>query len=301
MNSWILKLHRWVALAFALPLAAIIFSGLVLSFEPALKAAAPPGSVTEARVLAVLDAAGPQAARAALFVRAYEGTATVGGRGGATTFDLATAQPAQPGPLPGIFRTARQLHETLLLDLGWLVTASTIALILLLPLGLLLGWERPSNTLRGWHRASGWFALPLLVASPVTGLMLALGLGFSPGAPPAAQGPAPMTCEVVRMVAERHDLSGLDWIRPIGGRPLVRVLDETGTMRMYRATADGLVEQPRPWARILHEGTWLGLAGSAVNLLVSLVLAGLLATGVILWARRTVRRALRQKRRPAAA
>jgi uncharacterized iron-regulated membrane protein len=301
MKPWILKLHRWVALAFALPLAAVILSGLVLSFEPALKAAAPAGSVTEARLLAVLDAAGPQAARGALFVRAYEGTATVGGRGGAATFDLATAQPAQPGALPGIFRTARQLHETLLLDLGWLVTASTVALILLLPLGLLLGWERPSNTLRGWHRMGGWLALPLLVASPVTGLMLALGLGFSPGAPPPSQGPAPATREVVRMVAERHDLSGLDWIRPIGGRPLVRLLDETGTTVMYRATAQGLVPQARPWARILHEGTWLGLAGSVVNLLVSVVLAGLLATGVVIWGRRTLRRALRQKRRPAAA
>ncbi|MCX7685349.1 MAG: PepSY domain-containing protein [Acetobacteraceae bacterium] len=301
MTPFLLKLHRWIALLFALPLAAVILSGLVLSFEPALKAAAPPGSVTEARLLAVLDAAGPQAARAALFVRGYEGTATVGGRGRAATFDLATAGPAQPGPLATAFRTARQLHETLLLDLGWLVTASTVALLLLLPLGLLLGWERPSSTLRGWHRASGWFALPLLVASPATGLMLALGLGFSPGAPPQAQGPAPTTREVVRMVAERHDLSGLDWIRPVGGRPLVRLLDETGTTRIYRATAEGLVPQPRPWVRILHEGTWLGLAGSVVNLVVSLVLAGLLATGVLLWGRRALRRAFRQKRRPAAA
>jgi hypothetical protein len=300
MNPWILKLHRWVALAFSLPLAAVVLSGLVLSVEPALKAAAPPGAVTEARLLAVLDAAGPQAGRGALFVRGYEGTATVGGRGGGT-FDLATAAPAEPGALPGIFRTARQLHETLLLDLGWLVTASTIALILLLPLGLLLGWERPSNTMRGWHRLGGWVALPLLVASPVTGLMLAFGLGFSPGAPPAASGPAPTTREVVRMVAERHDLSGLDWIRPIGGRPLVRLLDETGTTQMYRATAEGLVPQARPWARILHEGTWLGLAGAVVNLVISVVLVGLLATGVLIWARRTLRRALRQKRRPAAA
>lgn len=301
MNPWILKLHRWVALGFSLPLLAVIVSGLVLSFEPALKAAAPATAVTEARLMAVLDAAGPQASRGALFLRAYEGTATVGGRGGGATFDLATAQPAEPGPLPRIFRTARQLHETLLMDLGWLVMASTIALILLLALGLSLGWERPSNTLRGWHRASGWFALPLLIASPVTGLMLALGLGFSPGAPPAIQGPAPTTRDVVRMVAERHDLSGLDWIRPIGGRPLVRVLDETGTTQMYRATADGLVPQPRPWARILHEGTWLGITGSLVNLVISVLFLALLSTGLVIWARRTLRRALRPKRRAAAA
>ena len=34
MKAWLLKLHRWVAVVFALPLVVVIGTGLVLSFEP---------------------------------------------------------------------------------------------------------------------------------------------------------------------------------------------------------------------------------------------------------------------------
>lgn len=54
-----IKLHRWVALVSALPLLAVILSGLVLSFEPALKALTPDGSVTLERLERIVAAAGP--------------------------------------------------------------------------------------------------------------------------------------------------------------------------------------------------------------------------------------------------
>ena len=34
MKAWLLKLHRWVALLFALPLVFLLGTGLILSFEP---------------------------------------------------------------------------------------------------------------------------------------------------------------------------------------------------------------------------------------------------------------------------
>lgn len=34
MTYWLLKLHRWLALLFALPLAVLIVTGLILSVEP---------------------------------------------------------------------------------------------------------------------------------------------------------------------------------------------------------------------------------------------------------------------------
>ncbi len=34
MKAWLLKLHRWLALVFALPLIVVIATGLVLSFGP---------------------------------------------------------------------------------------------------------------------------------------------------------------------------------------------------------------------------------------------------------------------------
>jgi uncharacterized iron-regulated membrane protein len=281
----LLRLHRWVALGFALPLLAVILTGLVLAFEPAAKQLTAPGLVTLPRLEALLDAAGPLPANAGLMLRAYDGTAVIGGRGGQRVFDLMTAAPTSAGAWPGLFLTARRLHETLLLDLGWLVALSTAALVALAPLGLLLGWPRLRNTVGGWHRVTGWALLPLLVGSPVTGLFLALGLSFSAPAIPAT-GPAPDLRTTLRLVAERHDIAGLDWVRQIGGAPMVRVLDGSGTTRMYRVGAEGLVAQPRPWVRLLHEGTWLGLTGSAANMLTSIALLGLSGTGFWLWLRR---------------
>ena len=34
MKVWLLKLHRWVALVFALPLVFVLGTGLILAFEP---------------------------------------------------------------------------------------------------------------------------------------------------------------------------------------------------------------------------------------------------------------------------
>ncbi len=289
LKRLLLRLHRWVALAFTLPLVVVILSGLFLALEPALKATTPAGTVTLERLEAVLAAAGPNAG-GALFVRGYDGTVTVGGRGGAT-FALATALPAAPGWLAGAFRTTRGLHETLLLDLGWLVTASTIGMLVLVPLGLLLGWpaRRHTRSLGGWHRLVGWGLLPLLVGSPLTGLALAFGISFTPPPPRDAGKPPPLPV-ALRMVAAQHSLDGLDFIRPVrGGVWVARVLDGSGTASTLRLTPTGLEPMPNNWPRLLHEGNWGGLLGSLANMLAALGMAGLLGTGGFLWARRNLR------------
>jgi uncharacterized iron-regulated membrane protein len=291
----LLRLHRWAALTFALPLAAVILSGLFLAFEPALKARTPDGTVTLERLEAVLAAAGPQAERAALFIRGYDGTASIG-RGAA--YDLATGAAVEAGALAGAFRTARQLHERLLLDLGWLVTASTIALLAMTIPGLLLGLPRLRNTVAGWHRVSAWAVLPLLVGSPLTGLALAFGITFTTPVP-RAPGQMPPMMDTLRAVAERHDLDGLDFVRPAGAARLVRVLDASGTAVAYRMTTEGLQPTASNWPRILHEGNWGGLLGSIANIVASVVLAGLLGTGVWIWAKRSLAKRAGRRRRAA--
>ena len=289
MRPWLLRLHRWTAFAFALPLLAVIASGLVLAVEPALKLAATPGTVTQEGLFAVLDKAGPAAERGGLTLRAWQGTVTLGGRGNARSFDLATAEPAQPSALPEMFITARRLHETLLLDLRWLVTASTFAMLALVAIGLLLGLPRLRNTLLGWHKVTGWALLPLLVGSPLTGLLMAYHIGVTPPAAAPAEDAVPVR-EVIRLVAQKHGLDGLEFIRQMrGGQRLVRVLVPGGSPVTYRVGPEGLQPQPNNWPRLLHEGYWAGMLGSAANLLVATAMLGLLGTGVVLWARRKYR------------
>lgn len=286
LKFWLLRLHRWLAIAFALPLAAIILSGLVLSFEPLLvQSAIVPGSLSADRLIAALDKADPSGRARGLSIRPYDQTLNVSG---AAPRDLRDGSEVARSTPAALVQTSRQLHERLLLDAGSLVIASTVVMLILVGLGVVMGWMPIRNTLSGWHRAAGWFGLPLLIASPLTGLFIAFGVSFNPS-PPAPAGPPVPLREAVRLVAAEHDLAGLTFIRPIGGRTMARIV-ENGEARVYQVTTAGLTPTPRQWPRLLHEGNWGGSIPPLVNVLISLALVSLMVTGVTIWVRRTFRR-----------
>jgi uncharacterized iron-regulated membrane protein len=299
MKSWLLRLHRWTALVFALPLIAVIGTGVVLSLEPWLVGRAiAPGSLTVDKVEALLARHDPQGKARAISHRSYDGTLTVGGgRGGAgTVVDVATGQSvAGPSALASTLVTARRMHETLLWNLRWLVTASTVAMLALVALGVVMGWPRFANTLSGWHKGMAWGLLPLILLSPLTGLLMALGITFA-AAPPATapgQGSPLSLAEAVRIVGTGHDLSALVWLRQQGPRMLARLVED-GEYRVYALTRDGAAPIPRNWPRLWHEGNFAGPWSAGMNLATSVAMAGLLATGLWVWLRRLLRRRVRR-------
>jgi uncharacterized iron-regulated membrane protein len=73
-------------------------------------------------------------------------------------------------------------------------------------------------------------------------------------------------------------------------------INEGGELRVYAVSQQGLAPQPRNWPRLLHEGTFSALWGSMMNLLVSLALLTLLATGAWIWATRQWRLRARRRR-----
>lgn len=297
------KLHLWIALVFALPLLAIIGSGLLLSLEPSIVIAnARPGTLTPAAIEALLARHDPAGKAKGLSYRSYDGTLTIAAGLGqpGTVVDIATGDRV-PGPsvLANAFVTARRLHERLLLDAGWLVTASTIAMLVIIALGVLLGWPRFANTLSGWHRGTAWALLPLLILSPLTGLALAFKITFTNLDRPAKPEKPLSLAEAVRTVGREHDLSGLIWIRELRGQTLARIV-ENGEYKIFTVSPERVTPVPRIWPRLLHEGTWGGHIAAALNLLTSLALLLLLATGVWIWLRRSNRRRRARAQRLAA-
>ena len=293
LNIWLLRLHRWITLTLAVPLAVLILTGLVLSFEPIAQGGRGPAPVTPDALDSVLSKHDPNGAARSIVIRGYAGVVSIAGarRGDAIHVDLARNEKvASPGVLADVFMVSRRLHETFLLDLGWLVTASTIALLVLISIGIAMGWPRLRNTLSGWHKGTGWFLLPLLILSPMTGLLLAFGLTFSgpPAAPAAGARPVPLR-EAVKLVASERDLASVNWIRPLGPRLAVR-LNDGGEMRVFTVTDKGLVAGSRNWPRLLHEGNGFGVLSALINVLISLAFIGLMTTGLIIWARRKFRR-----------
>ena len=293
LKAWLLRLHRWVALLFALPLAVVLATGLILSFEPMLVIGAiEPHSVDAAKIERLLARHDPEGRARGLALRSYARTLTLGvGRQSGAIVDLATEDVARsPSTLANVLLTARRLHETLLLDVRWLVTASTIAMLALILLGIFMGLPRLRNTVAGWHKATAWILLPLVVLSPLTALAMAFGVTFA--APLSRDGgtPAITLIEAVRVVGRAHDLSSLVWLRPAGGRMLARLV-ENGEYRVYAVTASGLSAAERNWPRLLHEGNWGGFLSPWLNVVTSVALIGLLATGLYMWgARQAMRR-----------
>jgi uncharacterized iron-regulated membrane protein len=288
LKQWLLRLHRWIALILSVPFAVVIVTGLILSFEPMVMGAKSP-AVTPASITAALAKFDPDGKTRSIALRAYDGTLSIGGRGQAVIVDLATNErAAAPGSLASLFGTARSLHEHFIYDLGWVVTVSTFAMLAMILLGVLMGWPRIRNTVSGWHKAAGWFVLPLLILSPLTGLALTYGVTFATPVPRAA-GPAVTVGEALKIVGAQYDLSRINWIRPLGPALAARVNDN-GEMRVFSVTRDGLVPFGRNWPRLIHEGNWSGLVAPMLNVITSVALVTLLSTGLWLWVRRQIRR-----------
>lgn len=294
MTAWFLRFHRWVALIFALPLVFVLSSAVVLSLEPLLVArAVAPHSLSPAVIESALDRHDREHKATMLAYRSYDGTLTIsaGRGGGGTVVDPLTGE-AQAGPsaLASVLATARRIHERLSLDLGWLVVASTATMLVLAALGVLMGWPRFANSAAGWHKATAFGLLPLLVLSPLTALFMAANVTFA--GPPAASAPQspPLTLvDAVRIVGRDHDLSSLVSLRPRGGRMLARLVED-GEYTLYTVTREGTTAMPRNWPRLWHEGNFAAPWPALLNLVTSLAMVGLLGTGMWSWLRRRLRR-----------
>jgi uncharacterized iron-regulated membrane protein len=285
----LLRLHRWVSLTFSLPLLVIIVTGLILSFEPmAQVAAVKPQSVDAARVVALIKQYDPDGKARGLAIDASTQHLTLQGAPGAE-IDMTTGATADKPATSGVFLWARRTHEHLI-GIPGLTAISTVAMVIVMIIGILMGLPRLRNTLSGWHKGAAWFTLPLILLSPLTGLCLEFGLTFAGGAPPAAAKRISLP-EAVSIVARDHDLSQVNSIGNRGGRMMARII-EGDELRAYAVTPDGLSALPRNWPRLLHEGNW-SLIGSAANVLISVVLLGLLMTGVLIWTQRRLRRSNR--------
>jgi len=285
----LLTLHRWITLVFALPLLAIIATGLILSFEPMAQVSGISGATIDpGRVAELVKQHDPDGKARGLSLDAGRQLMRLQGARG-MAIDLVTGEPAAASSsLPDLFLWARMTHERLL-GQAWLVTSATIAMVALMVLGILMGLPRLRNTLSGWHKGTAWFALPLILLSPLTGLCLAFGLTFQSAPAPTGGGrPLPLP-DAVRMVAASHDLSHVISIGARGGRMMARIYED-GELRAYAVNSSGVTPLPRNWPRLIHEGNWSAMVASPLNIVTSIALLTLLSTGLVIWARRKLRK-----------
>ncbi|SFV29663.1 PepSY-associated TM helix domain-containing protein [Hyphomicrobium facile] len=292
LKAWTLRLHRWLALIFALPLMIVFLTGLILAFEPGIVASTlKPNVVDATKIEAALAKHDPEGTVERIFIHGYLGTLVLRDRGG-TEIDLETGEIAsQPSTTLAVYALARRIHKTLLLeDGGWGVTISTIAMVSLVVIGLVMGTRPLRNTVSGWHTGAAWTALPLILIAPLTGLALIYKVTFAGPEPTIAAEAAPRSIiEALRIVARERDLATLLTLRLRKSGAEARFIED-GEYRNYAVSTDGLVVKPRNWPKLLHEGNWAGVWSASANAVTSLVLILLLSTGLLMWARRRLRR-----------
>jgi uncharacterized iron-regulated membrane protein len=291
LKAYALRFHRWITLLFALPLLVVIVTGLILSFEPLAQQSKLDKPLTKTDMLGYLQKHDPEGKATGLSIRTYEHSLTIAGVGedGETEIDLSTGQEMEEGGFAwsDVFRTSRGLHERLMLDMEWLVIASTFAMLALATLGLLMGLPKLRNTVGGWHNLAAWIMLPLVILSPLTGLAIAYGITFTTPASGGRPERVPIA-KAVEIVADRHDLANMTSLRTRGGRLIARVFVD-GALTNLIVTPAGLQETQRNWPRAIHEGNWSGFLAPVLNIIVSVVFTGLLVTGLFIWARRKLR------------
>jgi uncharacterized iron-regulated membrane protein len=292
-QALLLRLHRWIFLTFAIPLAVIIVTGLILSFQPILQTAGiTPGSISLAQIEGHLAKLDPQGKARQLRMDHFEKTVSIrGGDPGGTVDLVAGAAAGERSWVTALMSWARPVHEHFVFDLEEMtgvpiVLISTIGMIFGMVLGIFMGLPRIRNTIAGWHKATAWFLLPLLVLSPLTGLFMALRITFSE---PAARVQGATLHDAVRLLGQKHDLSGLQSIRSVGGRQMA-VVSEGNARFTYVVAKDGLRPAPSNFPRVFHQGDFFGIWGGVMNVVLSLAFVLLLGTGVWIWTRRSLRR-----------
>ena len=95
------------------------------------------------------------------------------------------------------------------------------------------------------------------------------------------------------MVADSHELSHVISIGARGGRMMARIYED-GELRAYAVSSSGVTPLPRNWPRLIHEGNWSALIASPLNVITSIALLILLSTGLLIWARRKLRKPRRR-------
>lgn len=303
LKAWFLKFHGWLAVLFSIPLAVLCVTGLILGIEPILQySSIEPGTVTVEEVTGYLKKYDPEGKATSIMHRPYENSIVIGGAGpeGSVEIDLVTRQESVADDgwyWSDIFSYNRRLHEHVTVANVDLTIAATVAMCIIIMLGILLGLPRIRNTVAGWHKAVSWFLLPLVIISPLTGLFLAMGvsLNFAPGPTPERSKPLPIA-EAVAVVAKQTDLSRMIWLRQRGGRQMVR-LWEGQEARVFAVTGEGLKPLPRSISRMVHEGNFLGVWSGLMKVITGLAFVMLIGTGLYQFVTKQLRKSRNRKAR----
>lgn len=295
MRTYLLQIHRWLALLLTPLFLLITLTGIVLAFKPVMNDFEDPpysAPVEVSEVTALVDRLSAEYQVTAVTRSTVTGQWVVPGVG---EYRLVDAERIGDGNNSSdeFFAWVKNLHKDLLLDAGWLVEWVTYAMLAIMVVGVFLGWPKFSQSLIGWHQWLGVWLLPLALMLPLTAALMKLhvgqpDLGLQRGAKPTG------LVQGIEQAAVEHDLS-----RMIGasrfkaGSVMIKLPEHVLVVSGDTVTP---VDLEAYLPKQLHEGLWAGWVSGLFNVLAGALVLGLTLTGGINWLRRQRAAGVRQLR-----
>ena len=287
------RAHLWIALIFAAPFFVVFTTGVVLSLAPVTQALSiSPGELAPGRLAALIVRHDPDARASGLLVDHAAGALVLeqAGKGGTMEIDLQTGEiVARTSMWRRVVAFAKELHRRFFIHTNVPTLACGFAMLGLAALGLLMGFVRPRNNPSGWHKTIAWIGLPVLVLSPLTGVLDGLHVTFGGGNARVARSESLSLVEALGRVEARFDPATIYSVSSGRRGGFARVFDN-GELRGWTISRDAIAPAPGNWPRAIHEGTWSAVMAGGLNLIASLAMLALLATGLLIWSRRMARR-----------
>jgi Sulfite reductase, alpha subunit (flavoprotein) len=298
-KSLALSVHRWLGLILTPLFLLIIITGGLLALKPVVDDPMIKGQSAgiEASVLtSALGKADPSAMAGQISlsndgtVMSLTSSGEAGPRGAFSTQtgEAVAAAPAAADSYGPIYNTAKSLHKNLLIGAGVVVLIASFIMLAIIVVGPVLSWLNFRNSIMGWHLAAGWITLPLLILSPLTGILLyfhidtGAPLNISPSFPPVT---LTRGVEVTGQIPEVETI--LSARRFKSGSVMIEARTETGNMTyVVDGTQTATAISGPGLFKSIHEGTWGGAWSGLLNLATSIILAGLTITGFWSWLRR---------------
>ncbi len=285
MRTYLLQVHRWLALLLTPLFLLITLTGILLAFKPIIDELGPPaysGHVEISELVQLISLASSDGNVRSIERTDAEGLWRIPGVG-----EYQLGNPDRVGPAEdtsaAFFGWVKEFHKDLLLDAGWLVEWVTYAMLAIMVAGVLLGWPKFSRSLIGWHQWLGVWLLPLALLLPLTAILMSLhvgrpdlGLQRGSGATPLAQG--------IELAARRYDLSEILSARRFkAGSVLITTPEQSLVVSGGQVTP---VEIESNLPKQFHEGLWAGWFSGMFNVLAGSLVLGLTLTGALNWLRR---------------
>lgn len=295
LKSIAVSLHRWLGLVLMPVFLLVIISGGIMALKPIAEdpaIAGTPSSIEITTVLSTLERVDPTGLASQVSVTG-DGQALVvtspaaNGPNGVFAFDNAEAVPGA-GPALDIFGLVKSFHKNLLIGAGTFILGVTLIMLALILIGPLLGWLRMRNTPLGWHLSAGWLVLPLLILSPLTGILMSFHIDTGPALVLQPASPSLSLARGIEIAAQDPAFNSIISIRRFkSGSVMMEAVTDKGQETYvvdgsHKATA---LSGPG-WVKSLHEGTWAGAWSGLINLVTAIALTLLTVTGFLSWFRR---------------